>query len=1275
MPTFSKHYRIVLSLVGLSLLLASMVFLISSERKNMHASRTPPECSEGELYVERIIGGWKEIPLRSSSYGGQAPSTNPLGLCIPYDEIKNDLVKDPTLKDKLISFFKLALRSLGEGGDTLLNQQAKAAGNTYYVATDGNDAPGCGSQSSPCRHIWYAAGRMSSGDTMAILPGTYQDHLYSDNGVDVFNNNGPSLPSGTAGAPTTIKAANGPGTVVLQWDGTKDVGFGLDSMSYVVMDGLTFDKVALSIGDADGRGPRSHHITLKNSVIKNNARNGFTGTSDYLEVINNKMYENGRDEEASNLSPNPWAAYHVYECGDHQLWQGNEFYNAGGYALHFNHAGSTCLTDSVLVNNVFYDNSIWYTTKPYRGKDGQGAIILNAGDNVLIYNNIFYNNNGACVRIGSGRGNKIYNNTCHDDINGAAFIDNSVYAHNNFIRNNIAWSLANENNNVVTAESNLWTSNTNPRFVNPAAFDFHVQTGSPAIDAGLTLPDVPCDFDGNGRPAGSAYDIGAYEYGGTPSSDCKQGPVSSPGASPSPAPSPSPSPIFYISPNGSDANSGTAAQPWKTWVHALKQLDPGDALIAMDGAYGTANSNGYPDIDCTAGYKNGTASAPVTVKSENPRKAFIDNSSGQSNNTIRISNCSWWRIENIRANNGDYDNGTTDGGHVISLSNSANITVQGNLLYRNNRYRNSHLVYITGGSDNNMIENEFYEFHRHAINYQSSIRALVARNYCHSRNYPDLAGASTGAPPYKSVDGQRGDDCVVFYKTGDSMAINNIAEAVNTGFNNIAATIGYRNNKLLGNVALSTITGVMWTPSTPFDGQWPTDSIVEHTVAVNPASRAFLLLTPVNVSLRNLSSFGGQNGLQVRKDSSHPLPSNPSMRGENMLVTGASGTGYSIDVSTNPDFALDYTAAFNNATNYSPNESDSRITNEKIQDPQFGACRVWVPDSSPLKGAGKNGADIGANILYTYEKDQLTNKPLWKPTEPNKGMFPCGATIQGINDKPGESCFDVHTRLNVNTNSCMLPSNYQGSWPPGASPSPSPAPGASPSPSPTPPPSIFLSASPFSVPAPGYTITLSWQVQNASSCNASGGWLGSKDSKQGREFHYPSQTTTYTLTCQGPGGTSSKSVTVTVGQAGGACHLLDSSKPVPNGWGAAYNPLSPQKELLVSVSCDVQTATFNLGNNQQTTYIYHQGYLKPGGATTWIPVTFSGSNIQANAWYPAKATYFRAFNPNELSQTGQFAAYMCHWTGYPDKGGGGWKCGCRDSACATPYWQLQEFRR
>src|SRR5208283_2421386 len=49
-------------------------------------------------------------------------------------------------------------------------------------------------------------------------------------------------------------------------------------------------------------------------------------------------------------------------------------------------------------------------------------------------------------------------------------------------------------------------------FVDPANNNYALKAGSPAIDGGVALPQVPTDILGVTRPQGLAYDIGAYEF-------------------------------------------------------------------------------------------------------------------------------------------------------------------------------------------------------------------------------------------------------------------------------------------------------------------------------------------------------------------------------------------------------------------------------------------------------------------------------------------------------------------------------------------------------------------------------------------------------------------------------------------------------------------------------------------------------------------------------------------------------------------------------------------
>ena len=53
----------------------------------------------------------------------------------------------------------------------------------------------------------------------------------------------------------------------------------------------------------------------------------------------------------------------------------------------------------------------------------------------------------------------------------------------------------------------------NPLFVSPAADDYHLSLGSPAIDRGSDVL-VNIDFDGDPRPIGAGFDIGFDERNG-----------------------------------------------------------------------------------------------------------------------------------------------------------------------------------------------------------------------------------------------------------------------------------------------------------------------------------------------------------------------------------------------------------------------------------------------------------------------------------------------------------------------------------------------------------------------------------------------------------------------------------------------------------------------------------------------------------------------------------------------------------------------------------------
>lgn len=76
-------------------------------------------------------------------------------------------------------------------------------------------------------------------------------------------------------------------------------------------------------------------------------------------------------------------------------------------------------------------------------------------------------------------------------------------------------------------------------------------------------------------------------------------------------------------------------------------------------------------------------------------------------------------------------------------------------------------------------------------------------------------------------------------------------------------------------------------------------------------------------------------------------------------------------------------------------------------------------------------------------------------------------------------------------------------------------------------PTVTLTASPSTV-AAGGTTTLSWTTKDATTCTGGGGdWTGAATVGSGSISQVVAVTTTYTLTCAGPGGTLAQSFTVT----------------------------------------------------------------------------------------------------------------------------------------------------
>jgi hypothetical protein len=212
------------------------------------------------------------------------------------------------------------------------------------------------------------------------------------------------------------------------------------------------------------------------------------------------------------------------------------------------------------------------------------------------------------------------------------------------------------------------------------------------------------------------------------------------------------------------------------------------------------------------------------------------------------------------------------------------------------------------------------------------------------------------------------------------------------------------------------------------------DTLIKDTVVIQSGAGTWggvglNIKATYNTQIENVTVVTGINsGFHIRLEPTMPGGGIYSAYMLNCLSFSNLGDGFFIDPGIQT-WTVDYPRSFGNTTAYDPSTSvnyQHRLSTEV--NPGFtNNCYVWIPDNSPMKGAGLGGADIGANVLYKYNSTPgdatgtITTEPLWDLTT---GEFPHGAIITGVNDTATTSCYNVHTRLGINP--ANFPSGYGG---------------------------------------------------------------------------------------------------------------------------------------------------------------------------------------------------------------------------------------------------------
>jgi hypothetical protein len=353
----------------------------------------------------------------------------------------------------------------------------------HYVDPAGSDG-NPGTSTAPWRTIQHAADVTSPGDTVIVNDGVYTG---GGNVVTISR-------SGTAAGWLVFRSAHLWGAVIDGQNNGSTVGIEING-NYIRVEGFEVRYTSRYGIDAYGGSESvggNHDITVVQNHIHDIGHictgdvGGIVGVdaySDNLTIERNVIHDVGRlgPGEQGCVEPNAnWQNHDhgVYHgIGNNLVIRNNVFYNfTHGWAIQRYNGNGAVTTGLTIVNNTFAFPNPW--------RDGQ-IIIATGVTNLLIANNIFYQPTTAGVWFDTGGLSNVT------------------------LSNNLSFGGAvSEGLSGMTSVGNV--VNVDPRFVSVSGPDFHVQSGSPAIGAGMTLSTVPNDFDGYVRSG--AYTIGAYQF-------------------------------------------------------------------------------------------------------------------------------------------------------------------------------------------------------------------------------------------------------------------------------------------------------------------------------------------------------------------------------------------------------------------------------------------------------------------------------------------------------------------------------------------------------------------------------------------------------------------------------------------------------------------------------------------------------------------------------------------------------------------------------------------
>jgi hypothetical protein len=395
---------------------------------------------------------------------------------------------------------------------------ACAASNVLCV----DDTPGATQEYSS---IQAAVNAARPGDTVLVYDGSYQGFRVAA--------------SGTSSSRITIMAQGG--SALISQANSSGEGVTISKANYVTIDGFKISAMSgygLATHDAGPTTP------MRGLIIRNNVVQNSGSTNIYLSEVADSLVE-GNSASGSATSH---GIYLANGGSDNTVLKSNRCFSNAKNGIHLN--GDASIGGDGLHTGITIDGNFVF------GNTGNGLDIDGMQDSV-IRNNLVYGNGRNALRVfqidaAAGPKNlKVVNNTLlttsgsgwalkFSEDSGGHTIFNNILLSNNASTGSISvanGSIVSDHNALVgrlsyNGEANIvdlaaWqasgydqhsvATSTSAEFVDVAGNNFQLKSSAKSVNSGTSSVNgfaAPTkDLLDSGRPAGGAYDLGAYESG------------------------------------------------------------------------------------------------------------------------------------------------------------------------------------------------------------------------------------------------------------------------------------------------------------------------------------------------------------------------------------------------------------------------------------------------------------------------------------------------------------------------------------------------------------------------------------------------------------------------------------------------------------------------------------------------------------------------------------------------------------------------------------------